>query len=69
MIFEDIAWKLEKIGPVVSSFNPSPFLPSAANDDREQFQSLNIGFNKKSRPLYGESTDGKTLSFFKNILK
>ena len=29
-IFEDIGSKLEKIGPICSSFNPLPSLPSPA---------------------------------------
>ena len=42
MIFKDIASKLEKIGPIFSSFNPFPSLPSAATDDRKQFQCRKI---------------------------
>jgi len=38
VIFESIATKLEKIGPIFSSFNPFPSLPSVATDDRKQFQ-------------------------------
>ena len=38
VIFEDMASKLEKIGPIFSSFNPFPSLPSAATDDSKQFQ-------------------------------
>jgi len=37
VIFEDIASKLEKIGPIFSIFNPFPSLPSVATDDRKQF--------------------------------
>jgi len=35
--FENKASKLEKIGPMFSSFNPFPSLPSIATDDRKQF--------------------------------
>ena len=38
VIFEDMASKLEKIGPIFSSFNPFPSLPSVATDGRKQFQ-------------------------------
>ena len=43
MIFEDVASKLEKIGPFFSSFNPFPSLPSVATDDRKQFQCRKTG--------------------------
>ena len=33
-------------------FNPFPSLPSAASDDRNQFQYRNIVFNNKTRPLF-----------------
>ena len=41
---------LKKIGLIFSSFKPFPFLPSAATDDRKQFQCRNmailfLGFN------------------------
>jgi len=54
LIFENIALKLEKIGPIFSSFNPFPSLPSAATDDRKQFQCRKIVFNNKARPLFLE---------------
>jgi len=37
-IFENTASKLEKIGPIFSSFNPFPSLPSVATDGKKQFQ-------------------------------
>jgi len=37
-MFENTASKLEKIGPIFSSFNPFPSLPSVATDDKKQFQ-------------------------------
>ena len=33
-----MALKLDKVGPVFSSFNPCPSLLSFATDDRKQFQ-------------------------------
>ena len=54
VIFKDIASKLEQIGPIFSSFNPFPSLPSVATDDRKQFQCCKIGLNNKARPLFLE---------------
>jgi len=54
LIFENIASKLEKIGPIFSSFNPFPSLPSVATDNRKQFQCRKIVFNNKARPLFLE---------------
>ena len=54
MFFEDIASKLEKIGPIFSSFNPFPSLPSVATDDRKQFQCRKIVLNNKARALFLE---------------
>jgi len=54
VIFEDIASKLEKIGPIFSSLNPFPSLPSVATDDRKMFQWHKIVFNNKARPLFLE---------------
>ena len=54
VIFENIALKLEKIGPIFSSFNPLPSLPSVATDDRKQFQCRKMVFNNKARPLFLE---------------
>ena len=54
LIFENIAPKLEKIGPIFSSFNPFPSLPSVATKDRKQFQCRKIVFNNKTRPLFLE---------------
>ena len=52
--FEDMASKLEKIGPIFSSFNPFPSLPSVATDGRKQFQCRKIVLNNKTRPLFLE---------------
>ena len=49
VIFENIASKLEKIGPILASFNPFPSLPSVATDDRKQFQ-----YRKIVGPLFLE---------------
>jgi len=38
LIFENTTSKLEKIGPIFSSFNPFPSLSSVATHDRKQFQ-------------------------------
>ena len=54
VIFENIASKLEKIGPIFSSFNPFSSMPSAATDGRKQFQSNKIVFNNTARPLFLE---------------
>ena len=54
VIFEDIASKLEKIGPNCSSFNPFASLPSVATDDRKQFQCRKNVFNNKTEPLFLE---------------
>ena len=52
--FEDTASKLEKIGPIFSSFNPLPSLPSVAIEGRKQFQCRKIVFTNKTRPLFLE---------------
>ena len=54
VIFENVASKLEKIGPIFSSFNPSPVLLSVATYNRKQFQRRKIVFNDKDRPLFLE---------------
>ena len=51
---EGMASKLEKIGPIFSSFNPFPSLPSVATDDTKQFEYRRIVFNNKTRPLFCE---------------
>ena len=51
VILEDMASRREKIGPIFSSFNPFPSLPSVGTDSREQFQCRKIVFNNKTRPL------------------
>ena len=53
-IFEDMASKLEKNGPIFSSFNPFPSLPSVATDGRKKFQCREMAFNNKSRALFLE---------------
>jgi len=35
VIFENVALKLEKIGPISSSFNPFPSFPSVTTNDRK----------------------------------
>ena len=52
--FEAITSKLEKIGPIFSSFNPFPSLPSVATDGRKQFKHLKIVFNNKPKPIFLE---------------
>ena len=54
VIFEDMASKLEKTGPIFSNFNPFPSLQSIATDDQKHFQSCEIIFNNKTRPLFLE---------------
>ena len=54
VIFQDMALKLEKIGPIFSSLYPFPSLPSEETDDRKQFQYVTIVFNSKTRPLFVE---------------
>jgi len=54
VIFENITSKLEKIGPIFSSFSPLPSLPSVTTDDRKQFQCRKIVFNNKARALFLE---------------
>ena len=52
VIFDHIASKLEKIGPIFSSFNPFPSFPSEATDVRKHFQCRKIVFNNKAGPLF-----------------
>ena len=54
VIFDDMAPKLEKIGPIFSSFNPFPSLPSVATDRSKQFQCHKIVLHNKTRPLFLE---------------
>ena len=54
VIFEDMASKLEKIGPIFSSCNPFPSLPLVATDDRNQFQWRKMVLNNNPRPLFLE---------------
>ena len=44
VIFEDMASKLEKIGPIFFTLQPFPSLPSVATDGRKQFQCRKIVF-------------------------
>ena len=60
VIFKNIASKLEKMGPIFSSFNPFPSLPSVATDDRKQFQPLKT----KLDHYFRNSIDAKTLLAF-----
>ena len=61
--FEGITSKRERIGPIFSSFNPFPSMPSVATDDRKQFQCRNI--LTKLDQYFWNSTDTKTpFSFF-----
>ena len=46
-IFAGMEFKLGKVGPTFSSFNPWPFLLLIATDDREKFHCLNVVSNKK----------------------
>ena len=40
--FADITLiELERVGPIFSSFNPCPSVPSAATEDRKKFQCPN----------------------------
>jgi len=69
VIFENIASKLEKIGPIFSSFNPFPSLPSVATDDRKQLHCRNIVLNNKARALFLElNWYEDTFKLFKKIL-
>jgi len=61
VIFEDIASKLEKIGP---SFNPFPSLPSVPTDDRKQFQCRKIVFITTLDHYFWNSIDAKILFSF-----
>ena len=56
VIFEVMASKLEKIGPIFSSSNPFPSLPFkfVATDGRKQFQRQKTAFNNKTRSLFLE---------------
>ena len=38
-------------GPIPSSFNPYPSLPSVVTDDRKQFERLNIVIHNKTGPF------------------
>ena len=53
-IYEGVALKLEKVVPVLSSFNPCQSLPSVTTEDRKQFPRLKIVLNNKSGPLFLE---------------
>jgi len=54
VIFENVASKLEKIGPIQLSFNPFPSFPLVTINDRKQFQWRKIVLNNKARPLFLE---------------
>ena len=51
-LLQDTDSELELISQFCSSFNPFPSLPSAATDDRKQFQCRNIVLNNKTTPLF-----------------
>ena len=51
-IFTGIAFKLEKDGPTLSSFNPCPSLISMGIEDREQFECLHIVLNITKLDFY-----------------
>ena len=51
MIVTGIAFKLEKVGPTFSSFNPCSSLASVGTDDMTQIACLNIALNNKPPPL------------------
>lgn len=73
MIFVGIAFKLENVVPICSSFNPRPSLASVQTDDRKQFHSLKIVFKNQSVAFCfggrgGDSIDEKTrVTFLKKI--
>ena len=50
--FAGIVLKLEKVGPTFSRFNPFPSLPFVTNDNRKQFQCLNVVLNNKTEQLF-----------------
>jgi len=54
MVLKNIVSKLEKYGPIFSSFNSFPSLPSVATDNRKQLQWHKIVFNNKATPLFLE---------------
>ena len=41
VIFADMTLELERVGPIFSSVNQCPSVPSAATEDRKQFQCPN----------------------------
>ena len=53
MILKTVS-QLQKLGPIFSSFNPFPSLPSIQTDYRNQFQCQKIVFDNKTRPLFLE---------------
>ena len=52
LVFAGIALKLEKVGPAISSLNPSPSLPSVVSEDRKQFHCLYVILNNITGPLF-----------------
>ena len=63
VFFVEIASKLEKVGPTLSSFNLFPSLPSVATNDRKRSKLHDIVLNNKSRPFFWNSVSGMTWSF------
>ena len=69
LFFVEIVSKLENVGPVFSSFNPFPSLPSVSTNDRKQDKHHNIFLNNTPRPLFFEFSWGKTHLGFKKDAK
>ena len=50
--------------PNLIKFNPCPFSPSVATDDKKQFQYLNMVLNNQTSPFFWNSIDANTLLNF-----
>jgi len=64
LIFDNIASKLEKIGPIFSSFNPFPSLPTVATTTGSSFSSVRKSLITKVDPYFWNSIEAKTLFSF-----
>ena len=64
VIFASIAQNLKMLAKLFQSFNPCPFLPSVAADDRKQFQCLNIAFLAKLDHYFWNPFDAKKVLAF-----